>query len=238
MASEGLKQGIEVASLEAIKALVYGKASISAFGECFRIVLIGESHRDLELEEQQREIIRLVGPEYVADEKLDDFIYDPASKKFRKKRGRMVDPVGDKLTPSLPNHLIPFANELGFKIVGSDLNDAEKEALAISFPELFPKEYRLNGNTLIRTLNGDYTTLTWEEINREPRMMAVRDKHEIGVALGLEGRSIKPVVQIVGASHGRNIVASGSLLGKDRGYIYIDQIPNWRGELFYRPRNF
>ncbi|MDP2585559.1 MAG: hypothetical protein Q8P29_01625 [Candidatus Levybacteria bacterium] len=187
------------------------------------VVILGEAHQRQQRE--QMDFIEAVKPTYLLHESQGGWIYDPKSKRFTKPRGRLFDNVGDNVNVATvtTRRFQEQSSRLGFKIIGCDLTNAEILEVGKKLCILFPQQYRyVEGQNSIRRIDDNYRLLSFEELAKDKNIMFYRDKHMVKTITKYEALSGKPIVAIMGGSHGNNI-HEAILRKKKFGYAYVKQ---------------
>ena len=184
--------------------------SIESYGDSYSVIIVGEEHCIEEHQKKQIELIRQVKPEYVLDELLEGWIYNPENREFEKQENRLFgkkDENIERRTESISNkkglffvnpQLILTADEVGFKIIGCDFTTEEKELLKVSLKKVSSKKTR------------DISFL--------------RERQMVETILEYQSKSAKPIVTIVGSNHSNNIHKNKLLQEKGFDYACVHQM--------------
>lgn len=224
MSHERIQMVPELVDIRAVEKIVEKPSTLERYGSRYRIVLIGEAHRVSEMEAKQEELIRLIRPQFVLDEKLKGWIYDPKKNSFKRQQNREFNKL-DEYLPHLPFFLVDLARELCFTVIGCDLTDMEIEQIGRWLPKLYPLMYTSNGDRIIRCNNGEFHPLSLEELVKEPAIEVRRKRRQMVLtARKFEKKSVQPIVMVVGNWHGRNINRNRLFLRRAPiGYLYVHQ---------------
>ncbi len=182
----------------------------------FSVVVLGEAHGDREAGRKQLELIELVHPQFVLDEFLSGWMYDPVSKSFQKQRGRTFDEfidtdIRESCSINIPD-IIEQSEKLGHTLVGCDLTFAEQDAV---LEQLYDQDPSLRNYQGIGLTGGS------------PQVMPYRDKQMAKTIQEYAARATKPVIVIMGAEHGNNLHEKGMIKQQGIHYAYVDQTPGY-----------
>lgn len=191
-----------------------------------KVVILGEAHQ--RQQQEQMDLINIIKPSYLLHESGGGWTYDPAIQKFVKPKGRLFNNVGDHLLikTATIDQFRELSDNLGFKIIGCDLTDAEILEAGKNLCSIFPRKYRYEeGSGRIFRIDYGYHLFSFDELARDENIMSYRNRHMVEIITKYEALSEKPIAVIMGGTHGDNI-HKDMLRRKKFGYAYIRQYQN------------
>ncbi|MEI8230403.1 MAG: hypothetical protein WCG83_04685 [Candidatus Peregrinibacteria bacterium] len=179
---------------------------IESQGEAPFVVILGESHDDKVEMQKQEELIAALNSDYVLHEFGGAFQYSSSLQYWGEQAGRGVSPND---SPGVPRRFVELANEKGFDIIGCDLTQMEQDRST-------ERRKKARGESYDKNRAGLYFF--------DDESIAARDVHMAEKIAYYRKLSNKPIVVILGARHGRNILSQNLLAQKKIGCILIDQL--------------
>jgi hypothetical protein len=192
------------------------------YGEEFSVAILGEFHDNIQSTDKQLELIRLVQPEFVLCEGLRGWIYNPKTEDFEKQKNRIFESISDDPYPfSVGTAILTASDEMGFKIIGCDLNQAELNRIEKRYPQIFADENEESDESWEHEpsyeIDTDAFSSYWYKFH------PFREEQMVKSILEYKGKSLKPIISILGVNHAVNIHSGKLLQKKGFGYVFIDQ---------------
>lgn len=216
-------------NLEIIKEWNDQGYEIEHYGRNIDVLIFGEAHLYQELQRKQLQLIDIIKPEYVLHESLGGWIYEPLHEIYTKQEDRKFNDF-DKLKPStfslIEIEFLLLAKKIDFKIIGCDLTDMECKEMAKILCKVFPEKYDYDqANGQIKYRKTPYSSfLPLYSLKEDENIIRYREKHMVKTIATYQKKSGKPIIVILGQTHGENIHQGELLQRKEFDYVYINQV--------------
>ncbi|HSW97944.1 MAG TPA: hypothetical protein VLF89_09025 [Candidatus Saccharimonadales bacterium] len=207
-------------ALQAVNAWNDRGYRVERYGESPSVVILGESHFNEDERAKQRELLRMIRPEYMLHELGFGSMYNPKIGKYQRQPNRTFDEFGyvEEVKPSVGDELIAEADALGFTIIGCDLTNTEVGNVYPRVAALYPDQYIYDGS--LRKIGNP----TWKPTRQSEVIVPFREEFMVDMIHQYQQRSPKAIVAVMGRDHSDNIQTRGLLQSKGFDYVYVDQV--------------